>query len=120
VDRTRSWSRSLFSRKPELSDDEPDATRRLMLTGVAAAVAVGVLATALPTPALAGGRYDDDDDDDDDDHGRRRSRDHGRRRSRREHWRRRSGDHGRRRSRRMRRDYDEDRCYFFGPVIVCE
>ena len=97
----------LFDRTPRAERQEPDLTRRWVLSGAAAVLACGLVA-GLPTPAEA------------DSHGRRRSRRHGRRRSRDDHGRRRSRRHGRRRSRDMRDDYDDERCYFIGPVVICE
>jgi hypothetical protein len=96
VERSGSALAVLYS-EPAQSERGFDPSRRALLTGVAAAVALGAAATLLPTPASA--QYGNDDDDDDG---------HGRRRSRRDHGRRRSRRHGRRRSRREYRDWNEE------------
>jgi hypothetical protein len=109
INRFGSSLRSVFDQNHKDSGGDPDLSRRTMLTGVAAVIACGIVATALPTPAAAQIEFRFGDDDDDDDHSRRRSRDdHSRRRSRDNHSRRRSRDHGRRRSRRENRDWNED------------
>ena len=111
---------SLFVRKPQETDEGPDLSRRMMLTGAVAAVACGLVVMTLPGPAAAQieFHFDDDDYDSRDFHGRRRSHnahsrrrsrdDHSRRRSRDSHGRRRSHDHGRRRSRREYESWNED------------
>jgi hypothetical protein len=53
-------------------------------------------------------------------HSRNRSNQHGRNRSRDDHWRNRSRQHGRNRSRAWRRDWDDSRCFFLGPIIICD
>jgi len=110
----------MLSGRPESSEEGPDLSRRMMLTGAVAAVACGLAVAALPTPVAAQieFHFDDDDYDSRDFHGRRRSYDahsrrrsrdeHSRRRSRDSHSRRRSRDHGRRRSRREYEDWNED------------
>ena len=90
-------------------DEEPDLTRRLLLTGVAAVVATGVIAVTVPSTAEAGRR-----------HRRRRSEDrHSRRRSDRDRHRRDRSDryrHGRRRS----GDGWNTDCFWLGPVMICD
>jgi hypothetical protein len=102
---------SLFGGKSQDAGRGPDLSRRALLTGAVAAVACGLVVTALPGPAAAQieFHFGDDDFDSRDFHRRRRSRDaHGRRRSRDRHSRRRSRDHGRRRSRQQFRDWNDD------------
>lgn len=109
----RSLTTTLSIAAPD-STVEPDLSRRLILTGVAA-VACTAVVSALPSPAAAQGiefyfggghsrlrSYDY--------HSRRRSYEdeHSRRRSRRDHSRRRSSSHGRERSRREYRGWNED------------
>ncbi len=60
---------------------EPDHTRRLLLTGVAAVVATGVIAVTVPSTAEAGGRHSRRRSDNWSGHSRRRSDGHSRRRS---------------------------------------
>ena len=121
---------SLLGKKSQDTDEGPDLSRRMMLTGTLAAVACGLVVMALPAPAAAQLEFHFDNDDYDsrdfhgrrrsyDSHGRRRSRDdHSRRRSRDGHSRRRSGDHGRRRSSREYRDWNED-CFPTPVGWVC-
>ncbi len=94
--------------------DSPDLSRRLAMTGVVAAVAVGVVCVSLPSKALA---------------------DHSRRRSRRDHhddfedhsrWRSERDRHDRDRSQRNRHSrhrsgngWDRDDCFMVGPLMVC-
>jgi hypothetical protein len=123
--RVSSFFSVLFDSKPERSPSEPDLTRRWVLTGAAAAAAC-VIVAGLPTDALADHRNDHHGDDHDSDdsrdrgHGRRRSRRHGRRRSNDAHGRRRSSGHSRRRSRNWRDDWDEEQCFWVGPIVVCD
>ena len=136
IRRIRNWLSSEIDRNPPKTEDQPDANRRMLLAGAAAAIACGVIAVGQPTPAQAqlefhnfrrslGGGGDDDGHSrrrsggGGDGHSRNRSRgDHNRRRSRDAHSRRRSRGHGRRRSRNEFRDWNED-CVFTPFGWIC-
>ncbi len=108
LDRIRDWKQSAATLPPREDHGETDGSRRAVLLGGVAAVAVLAAGVAFTDEAEAH-------------HGRRRSRRWRRRRRRRRHYRRRSRRWHRRRWRRRRRYYDPYYDpYYGGPSIILE